>query len=357
MFASIRQLRELGVVGMNDRNINLIARLNPRRLYPLVDNKLLTKRLAEQHGIATPGLIGAIETQHDLRRLELLVGEHAGFAIKPSKGSGGKGILVITAREDGRYIKASGIQLDAAEVKRHVSNVMSGLFSLGGSPDTAVIEELIRPDPLYRELSVEGVPDIRVIVYRGFPVMAMMRLSTRASDGKANLHQGAVGVGLSLIDGSSVNAVQFDRRVYEHPDSGADLTSIRIPDWQNLLTLAAHCADASGLGYLGVDVVLDIERGPLLLELNARPGLAIQIANGFGLAPRIAAVDALPASCFRRPPAERVERILGILGQAGQSASAGAYSESSGSSPSSPRDSSSPASSASMSSATNTSGS
>ena len=313
MFASPRQLRDLGIVGMNDRNINLIARYNPRRLYPLVDNKLKTKLLAEEFGIATPGLIAALETQHDLRRLEDIVGNRSGFAIKPAKGSGGKGILVITARDADSFIKASGVQLDAGELKRHVSNVMSGLFSLGGSPDTAVIEELIRPDPLYRDLSVEGVPDIRVIVYRGFPVMAMMRLSTRASDGKANLHQGAVGVGISILDGTSVNAVQFDRSVYEHPDSGADLTAIRIPDWQNLLTLAAQCADASGLGYLGVDVVLDVDRGPLLLELNARPGLAIQIANGQGLAPRVAAIDTLSAASFRRSPEERVERVLELF--------------------------------------------
>ena len=313
MFASPRQLRELGIVGMNDRNINLIARYNPRRLYPLVDNKLKTKLLAEEFGIATPGLIGALETQHDLRQLETILGDRPGFAIKPAKGSGGKGILVITARDAGGFVKASGVQLDAPELKRHVSNVMSGLFSLGGSPDTAVVEELIRPDPLYRDLSVEGVPDIRVIVYRGFPIMAMMRLSTRASDGKANLHQGAVGVGISILDGTSVNAVQFDRSVYEHPDSGADLTTIRIPDWQNLLTLAAQCADASGLGYLGVDVVLDVDRGPLLLELNARPGLAIQIANGRGLAPRVAAIDALSPASFRRPPEVRVERVLELL--------------------------------------------
>jgi hypothetical protein len=39
----------------------------------------------------------------------------------------------------------------------------------------------------------------------------------------------------------------------------------------------------TGLGYIGVDVVLDANHGPLLLELNARPGLAIQIANFQGL--------------------------------------------------------------------------
>lgn len=305
MFLSPRKLRDLGVIGMNGRNINLISRYNPRRLYPLVDNKLKTKLLAEEHGIPTPGLIGSLHTQYDVRRIGELIGSQPGFAVKPAKGSGGKGILVITSRREDRFIKGSGLDLGLDDLRRHASNVLSGLFSLGGSPDLALIEDLIHPDPLYKDLSVEGVPDIRVIVYRGFPVMSMMRLSTRASDGKANLHQGAVGVGLSIATGKSAAAVQFNKRVYEHPDSGADLTTIEIPDWQNLLTLAATCADACGLGYLGVDVVLDVDRGPLLLELNARPGLAIQIANGRGLSKRIEAIDSLSPRSFRKKPEER----------------------------------------------------
>ena len=315
MFTSARRLRELGVIGMNDRNINLIARLNPRDLYPLVDDKLRTKLLAQEHGIPTPGLIGALRTQHDLRNFRDIIGDHAGFAMKPAKGSGGKGILIITARSDEQFVKSSGLVIPADEVRRHASNVLSGLFSLGGSPDVVLIEDLIRPDPVYQNLSVEGVPDIRVIVYRGHPIMAMMRLSTRESDGKANLHQGAVGVGLSLADGSSANAVQFDRRVFEHPDSGADLPRIRIPDWLQVLTLAAKCSDASGLGYLGVDVVLDVERGPLLLELNARPGLAIQIANNAGMGPRIKAIDALSAPSFRQPAEQRVAEAIRLFSQ------------------------------------------
>lgn len=314
MFLSPRELKKLGVVGMNDRNINLIAEYNPRRLFPLVDNKLKTKILAEAHGIPTPGLIGSLHTQQDVKRLEWLIGDREGFAMKPAKGSGGKGILVITTRRDDRYIKASGLDLGSDDLERHASNILSGLFSLGGSPDVAIVEDLIHPDSLYENLSVEGVPDIRVIVYRGFPIMSMMRLSTRASDGKANLHQGAVGVGLSIAKGRAVSAVQFNRRVYVHPDSGADLMSIEIPDWPALLVLAARCADASGLGYLGVDVVLDVDRGPLLLELNARPGLAIQIANGHGMSDRIAAVDSLPAASFNRKPEERAELAMGMFG-------------------------------------------
>ena len=314
MAISPARLKKLGVIGMNDRNINLISQYNPRHLYPLVDNKLKTKLLAAEKGVATPELIGALHTQHDLQSLEPFLEPHSGFAIKPAKGSGGKGILVITARRDEFYLKANGVELTIDDIRRHASNILSGLYSLGGTPDVAVVEDLIRPDRVYRNLSVEGVPDIRVIVYRGFPLMAMMRLSTRASDGKANLHQGAIGLGLALSDGRPVNAIQFDRNVTEHPDSGADLMSVRIPSWRGLLELAARSADVTGLGYIGADIVLDRERGPLLLELNARPGLAIQIANQAGLAPRIKAVDRLAPRYFRAPPDERVQHAVEIFG-------------------------------------------
>ncbi len=315
MAISPKQLRQLGIVGMNDRNINLIAAHNPRHLYPLVDNKLQTKLLAREKGVATPELIGALGTQHDLRDLNSFLEPHSGFAIKPAKGSGGKGILVITSRRDDMFLKSNGMELSIEDIRRHASNVISGLFSLGGTPDTAIVEELIRPDSAFRDLSVDGVPDIRVIVYRGVPVMAMMRLSTRESDGKANLHQGAIGLGLALSSGRPVNAIQFDRNVEEHPDSGADLMSVRISRWAGLLELAARAADATGLGYLGADIVIDRDRGPLLLELNARPGLAIQIANREGLAPRVEAVDHLRPRYFRELPEQRVARAMEMFGE------------------------------------------
>lgn len=307
-WATPGQLRRAGIVGMNRRNIDLIARHNPRRLFPVVDNKLLTKQMAAEYDLPVPALIGAIKSQHDLRGLARLLQPHDGFAIKPAKGSGGKGILVVTERQPSKFIKPSGAELRLRDISHHVSNVLSGLYSLGGSPDVALVEELIRPDPVYNNLSIEGVPDIRIIVYRGFPVMAMMRLSTRASDGKANLHQGAVGLGIGIGSGCSIQAVQFDALIQEHPDSGAPLLDVRLPDWDRLLELAARCADATELGYLGTDLVLDVNRGPLVLELNARPGLAIQVANGSGMQPRIGAINALPGRVFRDPPAARVAR-------------------------------------------------
>jgi alpha-L-glutamate ligase-like protein len=290
-FASPSALRAAGVLGLNERNRACISAYNPRCRFPLVDDKLQTKLLAQDYQLATPDLLGVIRQQAEISHFERLLPEQGGFAIKPAKGSGGKGILVIQHRSGGHYLKASGEWVTHQQIEHHLSNLLSGLYSLGGHPDVAIIESLIRSTADFAQFSFEGVPDIRVIVYRGYPVMAMMRLSTHASDGKANLHQGALGVGIDLGTGRAVQAVQHDRPVQLHPDTGKQLSSLTITNWPHLLELAARCYDMTRLGYLGADLVVDAERGPLLLELNARPGLAIQVANGTGLKPRLAAID------------------------------------------------------------------
>jgi len=286
-------LSRAGILGMNRRNHSYISRYNPRRLYPLVDDKLKTKRIALASGVAVPRLIGTISEQHDIRRITAIVKDLPGFCIKPARGSGGKGIVVIVRREEKLYFKPNGSPHTAQDLERHASNILAGLYSLAGKPDTVLIEDLINFDAAFAGYSFEGVPDTRVIIFKGFPVMAMMRLSTSASGGKANLHQGAVGVGLCLRTGRALRAVQFNRPVQRHPDTGRDLRDLHVPEWDRLLRLAASCYEMSGLGYIGTDLVLDSVSGPLLLELNARPGLSIQIANGRGLLPNLRAVEQL----------------------------------------------------------------
>lgn len=304
----IRGLRDLGILGMNARNINYIGRYNQRKLYPLVDDKLKTKKLAQRYGIPAPKLHFVIREQHRLRTIEQRLHNLSGFAIKPAKGSGGKGILVISARKDGKFITTAGTSLGIDHIKRHISNILAGLYSLAGTPDVAIIEELIEFSDLFRAYSYQGVPDIRIVVFQGYPVMAMLRLATRTSNGKANLHQGAIGVGLDICRGMSLKAVQFSVPTTIHPDTGSALEHISIPHWSEILLLAARCYDMTGLGYIGADIVLDGANNPLLLELNARPGLAIQLTNGYGLLPRLRHIEGLKR---RHASAQaRVDHIL-----------------------------------------------
>lgn len=305
-YTSPFKLAKIGIMGMNVRNCRYISPYNPRELYPLVDDKLQTKRIAMKYGVTVPVLIGCIRHQHEVGGFTSLIGDRTEFCIKPAQGSGGKGILVVAGRSGDHFLKPNRQEITVHDIERHISNILAGLFSLGGKLDKVLIEELIHFDNVFDGYSFEGVPDSRVIVFRGFPVMSMMRLSTARSDGKANLHQGAVGVGLCLNTGRAVRAVQFNTPVHVHPDTGSDLSKLQVPHWERVLTLASSCYEMSGLGYIGTDIVLDRDKGPMLLELNARPGLAIQIANAAGLLPRLRQIEKLLKDDPRMTVEERV---------------------------------------------------
>ena len=159
-------------------------------------------------------------------------------------------------------------------------------------------------------MSVGGTPDIRVVLYRSVPVMAMVRLPTSASRGRANLHQGAVAAAVNLRTGETFGGVCKDRIISQHPDTGETIAGLRIPFWDELLEAAQKLAEALEMGYVGVDFVLDANVGPVVLEANARPGLAIQVANRQGLAHRLEFLDAQPPGAFE--PARRAELVAAL---------------------------------------------
>jgi len=294
MFSTAKKLRTTGVLGLHERNTDFIMRLNPRRLYPTVDDKVLTKELALAAGMPVPDLYGVIVHQAEVRNLAEIIGDRNSFVIKPAQGSGGDGILVVVGRSERKrdsYRLSNGMLISEGELQHHISNIVGGQYSLSGTRDKALIEYCVQFDPTFAEVSYQGVPDIRVIVYRGYPAMAMVRLPTRASDGKANLHQGAVGAGVDLSTGITLQGVLDDMLVEEHPDTGALVAGLQIPQWGFILESSARGCEVTGLGYIGVDMVIDADLGPLILEMNARPGLNIQIANCTGLAQRIARIE------------------------------------------------------------------
>ena len=298
---AIRWLQDVGVLGMNRRNAEYILRFNPRSSFPLVDDKLKTKQLAEAYQIPTPPLYNVIEHHGDIARLEEMLRDHQDFVIKPARGAGGSGIVLVIDHTVGSFIKQNGEVIPLKDLTYHISDILSGIYSLEGLEDRAFIEALVHPDAVFDAVTYCGVPDIRIIVYRGVPVMSMVRLPTRASDGKANLHRGAIGVGIDMGEGTTLAGVHRSEVVTHHPDTNKPVTGIQVPHWESMLLIASKAADMTGLDYLGVDLVIDRERGPLLLELNARPGLQIQIANQAGLFKRLEVIDKAPPEIFATP--------------------------------------------------------
>ncbi|MFD2256233.1 alpha-L-glutamate ligase-like protein [Luteolibacter algae] len=305
-FRTPKELRELGVVGINMRNARFLLPNNPRRLYDLVDNKLRTKALAEAEGMTVAETYGVLRTPHDANIVEKILKGKEAFVIKPTRGSGGKGIMVIDKKVGKNYIKPSGTEVTPGDLKNHVSNILAGLFSLGGKRDYALIEYRVQPATLLTDMSFQGAPDIRVVMLHGYPVMAMLRASTKESDGRSNLHQGAVGVGIDIATGMSVRAIHHGKPITYHPDLGISLIGVQMPDWETILEMAVTCQEMTGLGYLGVDIMIDENKGPLMIEVNARPGLAIQMANGIGLLKRL---EPIVIEHKRNPGADRAAKI------------------------------------------------
>jgi alpha-L-glutamate ligase-like protein len=292
MFALARKLKDAGVLGINMRNAQFVLPYNRRRFYPLVDDKVLTKELAVKAGAVVPDLYGLIELEAEVKRLGGILQGREDFVIKPAEGSQGHGIVVVVGRSGDVFRTANGSQLSLADLEFHTSNILSGIYSLGGQPDKAIIEYRVEFDPVFERIAYRGVPDVRIIVFLGVPVMAMVRLPTRMSQGKANLHQGAIGAGIDMATGKTLTAVLRNDIVETHPDTGNPVSGVQIPNWDVLLDLGARSYEMTNLGYQGIDIVLDRNRGPMILELNARPGLNIQIANRAGLLHRLRAVEA-----------------------------------------------------------------
>jgi alpha-L-glutamate ligase-like protein len=292
---SLRKYRKF--LTKNERN-KVYLRKNTASGKAIADSKFKTKRLLSKHGVSVPKLLARFKNETDLNnfRWEDLEGN---FVVKPESGYGGEGILIIRKRGKwaGEWQKMNGDVVTTQDIKLHCQEILAGRYSLHAMPDTVLVEERIKIHPLFLSLTKSGTPDIRVIVYNKVPVMAMFRIPTEKSGGKANLHQGALGLGIDLATGITTFGVEGgDTTIYRIYDfnkkKNRKVNGIKIPFWREILETAIKCQEAiPSLGFMGVDVVLDKDKGPEVLEVNARPGLSIQLCNKAGLRARLEKVD------------------------------------------------------------------
>jgi alpha-L-glutamate ligase-like protein len=279
------------MLGLNRRNQDFVFRYNARDRLRLADDKVATKKALSAAGIAVPRTYTVFEVPWDVRRLSRAVRRLDEFVLKPARSSGGGGVLVVVARDGERFLKASGEALTIVDLEDHVADVVAGAFSRNQRYDSALLEARVHSHPVIDAISFRGVADVRVLVFLGVPVLAMLRVPTRRSDGRANLHMGGIGLGVDLATGTTTRAIGPGGDSGRHPDLGMPLVGVRLPAWNDVLEVAARSADALGLGYFGADVVVDADLGPLVLELNGRPGLGIQLANRLGLRPLLEEVE------------------------------------------------------------------
>jgi len=282
------------VLGLNARN-RLFLSSNKKEGRRIADSKLLTKRLLRKNHLPTPAILAIFRNPKDIMDFpwETLP---ENFVLKPSKGFGGQGVMMVKkkAKWAGEWYLMDNSLVRIEDLRFHALEILSGRFSLHNGSDVAFIEERIKIQKIFAKYVWHGAPDIRVIVFNKVPVAAMLRLPTRASRGKSNLHQGAIGVGVDLATGITTHGVLEGHFIKYIPETKRKINGLKVPNWSNILTLAVQTQEAvPALGYLGVDIVLDKNRGPMILELNARPGLEIQNANRAPLKKRLERIEGL----------------------------------------------------------------
>lgn len=289
-----------GLLGMNARILSYMRSANSKSATHLADDKLLTKKVLKRAGLPTPKVLAIFRGQDDIKNFDWEVLPKS-FVVKPNRGLGGEGILIIFGRrKDGAWVKSRGETINFFDILLHTYNIFDGNYSLANIPDIAFIEERLKLFKQFKLYSFNGIPDIRVIVYNHVPVMAMLRLPTRKSEGKANLHLGGIGLGIDLGTGVTTTAVMNGKLIEKSPENRLTLSGIKIPYWKEILEMAVKAQIASKVGFLGVDIAIDRDLGPVILELNARPGLAIQIANLALLKERLRRVEGLKVETVAR---------------------------------------------------------
>jgi alpha-L-glutamate ligase-like protein len=288
------------ILGMNARNHRFTSVYNRAKGKRIANSKLLTKEVLGKAKLPIPKLYQVFENDEDVDQFDFsqLTGS---FVVKPNKGLGGEGIMVIRqqTRNPGVWLTTEGEEVTEADLKLHIADIMEGRFSMHDLPDAAFLEERVRIHPMFRRYAYHGTPDIRVVIFNKVPVMAMLRIPTKESGGRANLHQGAVGAGIDLAAGITTHAIQYEDEVVYMPETRKKIRGIRVPEWEEVLKLAIRCQEVTGLGYLGADIVLQPSKKspgktlPKVLELNAQPGLKIQMANRVGLLRRLERIEGL----------------------------------------------------------------
>ncbi|HDL01454.1 MAG TPA: alpha-L-glutamate ligase-like protein, partial [candidate division Zixibacteria bacterium] len=151
-----------GIVGINKRNLDLIYTHNKRTYFPNVDNKLLCKKILQEHNIPVPKTLYVVDSPKVLKGWENELSSLDNFVIKPNRGFGGNGIKLIKRVEDTFY--SSGEEISKDDITFHLQQIYNGAFSIDNTSDTAYFEETITNHPELSQFTLEGqdgITDIR----------------------------------------------------------------------------------------------------------------------------------------------------------------------------------------------------
>ena len=287
-------LRPSGILGLNARNLLYIKPFNPRNAVAFADDKLKTKMFLGSRGIPVAKVYARIENRRQVQEFDFksLPDE---CVLKPNEGYGGEGIVVLRGRRNGEFLENGKTPVTERQLRNHIEDILDGKYSLSGHRDTAFFEQILTAHDCFARFRPAGLPDIRIIVFNLVPVMAMLRIPTAKSGGKANVHLGGIGIGIDIAKGVTTHATQYNRLIKELPHGGSP-AGVVIPFWDEILLISTRIQQITNIGYIAVDITIDRDMGSTLLEVNARAGLMVQVANLAPLRSRLERVAGLKVS-------------------------------------------------------------
>jgi ribosomal protein S6--L-glutamate ligase len=186
-------------------------------------DKLRTMQLMARAGVGIPKTVFS----RGIVDAEDLIEELGGtpVVIKLARGTHGNGVVL-------------------AETRKAAKSVLQGFYLMDDDGTNILVQEFIEES---------AGQDIRAFVIGG-KVVASMKRQSLDDDFRSNLHQGGEGLAVKLTDEEKKVAIK--------------------------------AAKAVGLSICGVDMMRS-HRGPLILEVNASPGFAIEKVTGRNVAEKI----------------------------------------------------------------------
>lgn len=197
-----------------------------------------------------------IENEKDYEKFGKYIKKYPVFVKKPVDASFGNGIELI----------------DSSKYKNS-KTLFNSLLSEG----TFIMEEYIKSDPKMASLHPESLNTVRIVTYKDENNNVHIHHPfIKIGQGKSFVDNGGSGGMFALIDPDTGILITDGKdelnNVYEyHPDTNVKIKGFQIPNWDEAVEIAKQAAlDFPYTRYIGWDVALTIDKGPVIVEGNGK---------------------------------------------------------------------------------------
>lgn len=268
-----------------------------RDFYAIGKDKLLFYTLMNAWRLPYPRIIAVVHRSRVFMGAALLrsaddvlafLGQPSNFPffVKRVNDIRGRGAGIVEAYDpDNGELRYANGQIVASD--RFIASVQAR------EDDCIIFQQLIRTEARLAEAIGSRVATARVMTIadgQSFKVKrAVLRLPVGANM-TDNFSAGSTGNAYALVDAVSGRVIKayrgvgLDMTVLDaHPDTGVALDGLQLPDWGEAMRQIEYAATRlPGLRLAGWDVAFT-DDGPMLLEVNAAPGVVLPQLHGGGL--------------------------------------------------------------------------